>query len=63
MIDQRPRRDLTEIQRRLRLIQAQNDRVHERLALRIHREQFARDTGHGLCHGELDARCEAGVKR
>jgi hypothetical protein len=60
MADRTPGQELSDIQRRLRVMQSQNDRVHERLALKYHREEVAREAGPGQRNGELDARYEVG---
>jgi hypothetical protein len=56
------KRDLSDIERRLRLVQAQIDRAHEGLALKFHREEVVKETACGDAAGELDAQCEAGTK-
>jgi hypothetical protein len=55
-----PTRDLPTIQRRLRFLQAVNDRAHERLAMKYHREEVARESGSTEPHGELDTAYETG---
>jgi hypothetical protein len=52
------RHDLAEIQCRLRRIAVQNDRAHERLAMKYHREQVETEDS-----GELDARYEGRIRR
>jgi hypothetical protein len=54
-------RDLPTIQRRLRFLQAQNDREHESLAMKFHREEVARESGSAEPLGELDAAYETGT--
>ena len=57
------RKDLSEIQRRLRRKAAQNDRMHERLALKIHREAVVQETASEDDGGELDAGDQASLRR
>ena len=57
------RRDLSDIQRRLRLLQAQIDCEHEGLALKFHREEVVKETACGDAAGELDAQCETSTRQ
>ncbi|TML99392.1 MAG: hypothetical protein E6G10_19205 [Actinobacteria bacterium] len=56
------KRELSDIQRRLRCLQAQIDRAHEGIALKFHREEVINETADEDAGGELDARCEAGPR-
>ena len=51
--------DLSHIVHRLRVLQADNDREHEELALKVHRDAVAEEAGSRATHGELDAQFEA----
>ena len=55
--------DLSHIVHRLRVLQADNDREHEQLALKVHRDAVADEAGSRDAHGELDADCEARTRR
>jgi len=52
------KRDLSDIQRRLRRVAVLNDRAHERLAMKYHREEVVREAGSCEDAGEVDARYE-----